>query len=313
MFLLGMVHIGSIAANSRINHPSDLLTRGQQVKVKVLSMAGTRLGLSMKDVDQATGKDLTPHLRIKSEAEVAADRERLNAKALTGANSGPLGKKGWEDDAPGTNSAKRLTSPERWELKQLIASGIEKASDHPELHDEELTTPASRGGGLDDELDIEVNEKEAPFLAGQTSASLDLSPVKIVKAPDGTLNRAALAGASLAKERRELKQQEINDEADAETRDMSSGWQDPMAQSGDRQFAQDMRGTILGQKAQDQPEWKQQTFNKATTFGKVTNLSMQEQRASLPIFKLREQLVKAVREVSVGSHSFLLRVSGSDL
>lgn len=66
MFLLGMVHIGSIAANSRINHPSDLLTRGQQVKVKVLSMAGTRLGLSMKDVDQATGKDLTPHLRIKS-------------------------------------------------------------------------------------------------------------------------------------------------------------------------------------------------------------------------------------------------------
>ncbi|EPQ31354.1 uncharacterized protein PFL1_00689 [Pseudozyma flocculosa PF-1] len=285
----GMVHIGSIAANSRVNHPSDLLSRGQRVKVKVMSMVGGRIGLSMKDVDQATGRDLTPHLRIKSEAEMAADRERMSAR-------------------PGGNSAKRLTSPERWELKQLIASGAAKASDYPELMEEELRTPTVRGGGGggggipaddDEDIDIEVNEKEAPFLAGQTSLSLELSPVKIVKAPDGTLNRAALAGASLAKERRELRQQEINDQADGEVRDMSSGWQDPMAQQGDRVFAQDMRGNLLGQKAQDQPAWKKETFNKATTFGRITSLSMQEQRQSLPIYKLRQQLVQAIRENQV--------------
>lgn len=293
---LGMVHIGSIAAASRINHPSDLLSRGQSVKVKVMSIAGTRLGLSMKDVDQATGRDLTPHLRIKTEAELAVERERLNARALTGANSTPLS---FEDDAPGSNSAKRLTSPERWELKQLIASGVVNAADYPELMDEEMATPSSRPAGTEEELDIEVNEKEAPFLAGQTKASLQLSPVKIVKAPDGTMNRAALAGASLAKERRELRQQEINDQADAETRDMSTPWLDPMAQQQDRVFAQDMRGNLLGQKAQDQPAWKKETFNKATTFGKVTSLSIQEQRKSLPIYKLREQLVSAIRENQV--------------
>ena len=302
----GMVHIGSIAAGSRINHPSDLLSRGQRVRVKVMSVAGNRISLSMKDVDQATGRDLTPHLRIKTEAEMAEERERMAQRSATGSNSAPLGggKNGVtvKDDGPGRNSAKRLTSPERWELKQLIASGAAKASDYPELMEEEFRTPTAQGGlegGDDEEVDIEVNEKEAPFLAGQTSASLELSPVKIVKAPDGTLNRAALAGASLAKERREMRQQQINEQADAEARDTTSGWLDPMAQQADRVFAQDMRGNVLGQQAQNQPAWKQETFNKATTFGRITNLSMQEQRQSLPIFKLRQQLVQAIRENQV--------------
>lgn len=311
----GMVHIGSITQGQRLSHPSDLLSRNQSVKVKVMSIAGNRIGLSMKDVDQTTGRDLTPHLRIKSEAEIAADRERMNLRSASGSNMAPLGKRGGgmneraanplqhSADNDSRGSAKRLTSPERWELKQLIASGAAKASDYPELMEEQdHATPSSnsRGGpNPDEEVDIEVNEKEAPFLTGQTSSSLELSPVKIVKAPDGTLNRAALAGASLAKERRELRQQEVNSQADAETHDMSSGWQDPMAQQQDRLFAQDLRGTALGQKAQDQPEWKKETFNKATTFGRVTNMSMKEQRESLPIFKLRQQLIQAIRDNQV--------------
>jgi ATP-dependent RNA helicase DHX8/PRP22 len=303
----GMVHIGSITAGQRLNHPSDLLARNQIVKVKVMSVAGNRLGLSMKDVDQTTGRDLTPHLRIKSEAEMAEERERMTSRSATSSNSMPLGggprkPTSFEDDAPGSNTSKRLTSPERWELKQLIASGAVKASDYPELLEErELATPSQKRRGAidaDEEVDIEVNEKEAPFLVGQTGNSLELSPVKIVKAPDGSLNRAAMAGASLAKERRELKQQEQNAEADAETRDMSA-WQDPMAQQQDRTFAQDMRGNALGQKAQDQPAWKKETFNKATTFGRVTTKSMKEQREGLPIYKLREQLVQAIRENQV--------------
>lgn len=308
----GMVHIGSIAVGQRLNHPSDLLTRNQSVKVKVMSIAGTRISLSMKDVDQQTGRDLTPHLRIKSEAEMEEERARLNVRAVTGSNSQPLGGGGSrgrqgpivDDEADArTSSVKRLTSPERWELRQLIASGAAKASDYPELlEDEELLTAGSSGrngfnsNAADEEVDIEVNEKEAPFLRGQTSATLELSPVKIVKAPDGTLNRAALAGASLAKERRELRQQEQNDKADAELRDTSTGWQDPMASQDQRTFAQDLRSSSLagtGQ-ADDRPAWKKETFNKATTFGKVTNKTIKEQRESLPIFKLREQLVKAI-------------------
>lgn len=287
-----MVHVSNIQTGARANSAQDLLTKGQQVKVKVMSVAGTRVGLSMKDVEQATGRDLTPHLRIKSEAELEEDRAKA-ARASSGANAMPLNVK---DDGP-IRSAKRLTSPERWELRQLVASGALSAADYPEL-EEDLHNPSARAE-VEEELDIEVREDEPAFLAGQTKRTLDLSPVKIVKAPDGSLNRAALAGASLAKERREMRQQEANEEADSEARDFSQPWLDPMSKESDRQFAQDLRGNLRSQKAGEVPSWKQSSFNKATTFGEITTLSIQEQRRSLPIFKLRDPLLKAIDEHQV--------------
>ena len=110
------------------------------------------------------------------------------------------------------------------------------------------------------------------------------------------MNRAALAGGALAKERRELRQQEANDEADSEARDLSQPWLDPMAQAADKVFASDLRGNLMGAKALEQPTWK--AANKAVTYGKITSLSIQDQRKSLPIYKLREQLMQAIRDVS---------------
>lgn len=303
MFRVGMVHISAIQQGSRVNNASDLLSRGQAVKVKVLSVAGNRLGLSIKDVDQQTGRDLTPHLRIKSEAEMI-EEERRAAQVSSSANAIPLGggsKEVVSSDKP-ARSAKRLTSPERWEIKQLIASGAIDASEYPEL-DEDFANPMAQAE-VEEELDVEVREDEPSFLKGQTKQTLDISPVKIVKAPDGSLNRAALAGASLAKERREMRQQEVNDEADSQARDFSTPWLDPMAQAGDKVFAQDARGNILGQKAGEVPAWKQETFNKATTFGRITSLSIKEQREGLPIYKLRGPLLQSIRDVSLSSGRF---------
>ncbi|TBU62532.1 P-loop containing nucleoside triphosphate hydrolase protein [Dichomitus squalens] len=169
-----------------------------------------------------------------------------------------------------------------------------KSSEYPDL-DEDFGNPAATAE-VEEELDVEVREEEPAFLAGQTKKTLELSPVKIVKAPDGSLNRAALAGAALAKERRELRQQEANEQADSEARDFSAPWLDPMAKDSDRVFAQDLRRELRGQKAGEQPKWKEATFNKATTFGEITSLSIQEQRKSLPIYKLRDPLLKAIRE-----------------
>lgn len=265
-----------------------------------MSVTSSRISLSMRDVDQVTGEDLSPHLRIKSEAELQAEAELHAARAVTGTNSTPLGGAGSgisiQSDDRG-RSAKRLTSPERWEIKQLIASGAVDASEYPNL-DEDFASPMARAE-VEEELDVEVREDEPSFLAGQTRQTLDMSPVKIVKAPDGSLNRAALAGASLAKERRELRQQEANDQADSEARDFNTPWLDPMAQGQEKVFAQDLRGNIMGQKASEVPQWKQETFNKATTFGKITSLSISDQRKSLPIYKLREPLLDAIREVSI--------------
>ncbi|RXW22662.1 hypothetical protein EST38_g3176 [Candolleomyces aberdarensis] len=285
----GMVHVSNIQSGARANSAQDLLSKGQSVKVKVMSAAGTRIGLSMKDVEQTTGRDLTPHLRIKSEAELEEDRQKA-ARASTGANAMPLNSK---DEGP-IRSTKRLTSPERWELKQLISSGQLDPADYPEL-EEDLHNPSVQAE-IEEELDIEVREDEPSFLAGQTKRTLDLSPVKIVKAPDGSLNRAALAGAALAKERRELRQQEANEEADSQARDFSQPWLDPMSKDTDKVFAQDLRGNLLSQKANVVPSWKESSFNKATTFGEITSLSIQDQRRSLPIFKLRDPLLKAIDE-----------------
>ncbi|OCF43431.1 ATP-dependent RNA helicase DHX8/PRP22 [Kwoniella heveanensis CBS 569] len=283
----GMVHVSSITSG-RAQSAGDFVKRGQRVKVKVMSVAGTKVGLSMKDVDQNTGADFTPHLRVKTAEEIADEERRAATRALTGSNSTPI----IHVDERKGSSAKRLSSPERFEIKQLIASGVVDAADYPDL-DEDLNS-AVANPELEEDIDIEVNEVEPTFLAGQTKITLELSPVKIIKAPDGGLNRAALAGASLAKERRDLKRLEANEQADAESHEINQPWLDPMANQTDRQFASDIKGNLLGQKAAQMPAWK--AANKVVSYGKITSLSIQEQRKSLPIYKLREQLVQAVRD-----------------
>lgn len=297
----GMVHVGSIALGQRISNPADVLTRGQPCKVKVMSVSGTRISLSMKDVDQRTGGDLTPHLRQRTEEELRADEERMRAPipppSGTSSNATPL----YAVDEPKGSSAKRLTSPERWEIKQLIASGVVDAAEYPNLDEEHTLSLGGGNGGaeIDEEVDIETREDEAPFLAGQKRGIMEMSPVKVrffrplrfsrplllttfppctsfqvVKAPDGSLNRAALASEVYAKERRELRQQEAQDKADSEARDFNAPWLDPMAAKGDKQFAMDLRGSLMGEKGMDEPEWKKE--NKSLTFG--TSL-----QASLPL------------------------------
>ena len=50
--------------------------------------------------------------------------------------------------------------------------------------------------------------RPAPFLKGQGRMLNNLSPVRIVKNPDGSLAQAAMMQGALSKERRETKMQE---------------------------------------------------------------------------------------------------------
>ena len=55
----GLVHVSQIA-NERVNKVSDVLSEGQQVKVKLLGFDDRgKTRLSMKIVDQETGEDLS--------------------------------------------------------------------------------------------------------------------------------------------------------------------------------------------------------------------------------------------------------------
>lgn len=102
---------------------------------------------------------------------------------------------------------KTKTSPERWIEKQLIASGVLKVQEYPGF-DEETGLLHQEEEEQEQAFEVERNEDEAPFLRGQVKTSLALSPVKIVKNPDGTLSRAAMTQSQLAKERRELREQQ---------------------------------------------------------------------------------------------------------
>ncbi|KAI0903063.1 P-loop containing nucleoside triphosphate hydrolase protein [Ustulina deusta] len=290
----GMVHISNLVQGQRVNHPSDLLARGQDIKVKIIKIEGNRIGLSMKDVDQETGMDLAPAARIQSGANMESLGRRNGVAPLPADNTAALseyaGSKG--------KHKKRMTSPERWEIRQLIASGVAKASDYPDLEEDYNATLHGDGGmELEEDVDIEIREEEPPFLAGQTKQSLELSPIRVVKAPDGSLNRAAMSGATLARERKELRQQEAEAAEQESKVDLSSQWHDPMANPDSRQFASDLRNSKANAgKSEDVPEWRRAIVPKDQSFGKRTNMSMKEQRESLPVFVFRDQLIKAVKE-----------------
>ena len=114
--------------------------------------------------------------------------------------------------------------------------------------------------------------------------------------PDGSLQRAAMTQGALSKERRELRQAQREADMDNVPRDINKTWIDPMGASGsgDRYLAVDFHTSTA---PPELPEWKKASFggNKAS-YGRRTHLSILEQRQGLPIYKLRDNLVQAVRE-----------------
>jgi ATP-dependent RNA helicase DHX8/PRP22 len=248
----------------------------------------------MKDVDQQTGTDLAPEVKLGS----GANMEAIGGRGQAPAEVSSIGGGSFQASAVARGQKKRMTSPERWEIRQMIAAGIVKASDYPNLEEDYNAT--LRGDGqmeLEEDFDIEIRDEEPPFLAGQTKQSLELSPIRVVKAPDGSLNRSAMAGANLAKERKEMRQQESEAGQEKPKVDLSSQWQDPMANPETRQFASDLRKRAQATQAAPDavPEWKK-VIAKDQSLGKRTNMSIKEQRESLPVYAFREQVIKAVKE-----------------
>ncbi|KAL7167887.1 hypothetical protein ACSBR2_038344 [Camellia fascicularis] len=292
----GLVHVSQMA-NRRIGNTKDVVKRDQEVYVKVISMSGQKLSLSMRDVDQDTGKDLLP-------LKKSSDNDPFRTNPSGSNNGGPMTRTGLsgiriteEDDAvPSRRPLKRMSSPEKWEAKQLIAAGVLDARENP-MDDEDGDGLLYQEEGAEEELEIELNEDEPAFLQGQSRYSMDMSPVKIFKNPEGSLSRAAALQSALIKERREVREQQQRTMLDSIPKDLNRPWEDPMPETGERHLAQELRG--VGLSAYDMPEWKKDAFGKALTFGQRSKLSIQEQRRNLPIFKLKNELIQAVHDNQV--------------
>eukprot|EP00466_Bigelowiella_natans_P020875 jgi/Bigna1/87142/estExt_fgenesh1_pg.C_170066 len=288
----GLVHVSAIRPGGRIMDLKGEIKRGQKVKVKVLSMIGSKISLSMRDVNQKTGEDLRPNTRRNME-RAREQKPRVQRK--------------FEDDH--VRPTKTLSEQERWELNQLIAAGAIPRSEGV------MSTEDSEGKKVmvvedaEEELEIELREEEPSFLRGQTELSTDLSPVKVVKNPEGSLNRAALTQSALAKERRELREQQRTQMLDKIPQDISKSWEDPTAKAQDRHLAASLRDIGQGV-GYEIPEWKRETVNKNLSYGIITNKSIKEQREGLPIYKLRNQLLQAIQRANLGNIVLTLKAMG---
>lgn len=316
----GMIHISQLS-KQKVNHPRDVgLKKYQPVKVKVISLGareggGGKIMLSLKDVDQQTGRDLMPHraramedtrgtgstfsksvvhpgldvaaLKRREEEEEASRQSQLmsvrNNTARVNASDGPV------------RRAKQLTEQELFEAQQLIRSGVLAVDQYPTFDQE---------GGLgmlameqtEEEFEVELAEVEPAFLSGQTRRSgRDLSPVRIVKNPDGSLQRAATQQLTLAKERKELRQAQANSLIDSIPKDLNRPWEDPLPEAGERHFAMELRSINMST-FDGAPEWKQKAENKTLSYGIITNKSIKEQRESLPVYRLKSELMRAISE-----------------
>lgn len=296
----GLVHISQLRAEGRVTNVSEVVSRGNKVKVKVLSVTGQKVSLSMKDVCQMTGRDLNPLSHAPTERE---DKDRNPDRPLNSGTSVlrlPVGVDESEEDS--RKRVTRISSPERWEIKQMISSGCIDKSELPDF-DEETGLLPKDDDGAEADIEIELVEEEPPFLQGHGRALHDLSPVRIVKNPDGSLAQAAMMQSALAKERREQKMLQREQEVDSHPSGRNKNWIDPLPDDDLKGGTSNMRG--IGLQSQDLPEWKKHVIGgKKSSFGKKTNLTIIEQRQSLPIYKLREELIKAV------THNQILIVIG---
>ena len=296
----GLVHIAQIQ-QGMVKDARQVVKRGQKVKVKVISMTGTKIGLSMKEVDQVTGKDLLPE---RAQQHKTASNEYSNPTRPTNEGKMDLGidinkfrQKELQEGEGGGNRKKKLSSPEMWEIKQLIQSGVLPVTEYPTF-DSESGLGVLQTQEMEEDVEVELNETEPPFLKGQARNSRELSPPRIVINPDGSLQRAALHQSQLSKERRELKQAQTNNLIDSIPKDLSKPWEDPMPEQGERHFAQELKSINVGGSF-ELPEWKQKSQGKGLSYGQITSKTIKEQRESLPIYRLKSQLCTAIAQNQV--------------
>jgi ATP-dependent RNA helicase DHX8/PRP22 len=238
----------------------------------------------------------------------------------TSANTIPLGKRGRSagDPLAGTGmqptylgshkyavkkqrqSKAPMGDYERWEISQLIRSGVLSAEDYPNFDVEHGVLAFEE---TESQFDVELNEAEPVFLKSSMAAMVDSKPMSSVEVADGSLRRAAEKQVSLARERREVRQAQEQEILDSIPKDLNRPWHDPMANPNERHLAEELRGIGLSAEL-SMPAWKNETRYKGVSYGyKDEGKAIRTQRESLPIFKLKKQLVAALR-----SHQILIVV-----
>lgn len=245
-FESGLCHISKMLYDGhRVGLPGDVVKQNQEVFVRITDVGSGRrrkIALSMVGVDQTNGEYVEGR-ESGRESGRQSGRDRVSS------------------------GARRLTSPERWEIRQLIAAGAARASDYPELYEAEEDPAESEG------FEVEINPHEPKFLQGQVRARAE--PAHIVKNPEGSLSRAAMDGLRLAQEMREQKKEQRKKEKQQGT-------------EGQRKDKE--------QSNKEQSKGKEQAFHSKSRKNVSKSSDLAQLRKRLPVYAMREQLLSAVRD-----------------
>ncbi|CAD5222845.1 unnamed protein product [Bursaphelenchus okinawaensis] len=287
----GLCHISQLRDGPKIKEVTEVVNRGDRVKVKVLKK-GEKISLSMKEVDQRTGADLNPVEAPLSEDAIGVADRRPDAPWMNPErdSADPVAAV-----ASSSRSRVRLSTPERWELQQMKGAGAITMMDFPDF-DEEKGILNNHDESDGEDLEIELVEDEPAFLKGFGKHVQEIEAVKVVKNPDGSLAQAALMQGALSKERRDMKIQQQREKEGQKPRGGVTGSKilDPMAPNESRHEEDEPAAPSRGR---EMPEWmKHVTAGGTATYGKKTSLSIKEQRESLPIFQLKTALLQAIHD-----------------
>ncbi|KAL4445702.1 hypothetical protein ABPG74_006253 [Tetrahymena malaccensis] len=298
----GLVHISQLSSK-RVGNIQEVAKIGQRVKVKVLSVIGNKISLSMKDVDQITGLDkIEQKIRYEESQSLRydpleqkekksfgiLDKEDIiksNKNSKFGALTGIL----LEEREEKNKKRIRETSQEKWERKQAeYYSSKHLGIDRGEIDLDE-------GCSEDEDVEVEIRENETPFLKDTTTkAGVNLSPIRVAKNQNGSLSRQALNAVQQAKDRREIRIQQNNALIDSINKvELQKMNLDPTAESI---FLLSNLKQLGDAKTSEIPEFKKEAMFKAALNSSnkpKQTMTIKEQKESLPIYQYKEQLIKA--------------------
>jgi ATP-dependent RNA helicase DHX8/PRP22 len=288
----GLVHINGLESRGFINVLEEIKDK-QKVKVKVTGIEGRKMFLSMKDIDQRTGEDL----RLKRKADLERQLENAIFKdSLMGDGKiyGSLtGIKLIEDAHESKRAVDRLNSPDLWEatrMKYFAGKDAVTTKRVEDMDEKELN---------EEDVEIELNDKEPSFLVGQTSKTgVNMSPIRVVINPEGSLQIEAIKGLQYAKERRENREQK-------QRALLESGEPEKVSASlyvQGKDGPSDYRSRFGEQHMHRDPEMPNEFLKNDIPVAmkpktqRKSRKEIQDQRQSLPIYQYKDALLEAIRE-----------------
>ncbi|KAH3898856.1 related to Pre-mRNA-splicing factor ATP-dependent RNA helicase PRP22 [Saccharomycodes ludwigii] len=332
----GLCHNNEISVSSST---SQDLRINEPVYVQIIKLQNNgKISLSMKNVNQKTGELI--------EIDNFNNVDNLKrGRALNRTSTNVYGEKAHvNNEAP----RRTLTSPERWEIRQLISSGVSKLEDYPEYQEylkmekrkQSLSTATinakrstNEHGQInkassklsrsyqeeempeEEDMDIIMNKNGKPkFLKASkdlkvgNNAGYKQAMTKLVKVPRGSLNRNAINGSRLMNEHRDEK---FNKRKEVESEVIRGrNLHDPASNNNNNNISSNNNNNNVRLQPVSMKEsrqefkrkqlaltaWERKRLKEHIEYGRHTNLSIQEQRKSLPVYKMRQELIKSIIE-----------------